>query len=364
MPLVRLDPPGRVPDLDDQGLADWSEVVSDTLDAARLGQTAKRSQFFNALKDPIADDSVEKSIEWVAFPRIVEDGPGSQRQKWERADGSRSLQDEYCEWSVARDGDGKISRVTFTSEPGFYWEFLARRDRKKVLALYRDHVDPAVAEEDLFPGGGDYDPQNQWNSSTTDGAMHLIQPSNTLGAEIELAAAATVVRRKGQRVITAEQELIECSLFGEPGRNSDPHIGGEVNEVARLGGDVTIADPIGLYIDRLVTAGWETLDGTDPQNYWSTTRGVKGHAVRAVYEVPPGTGYVVGDILIDGQPIEFGSQIAERLFIRISGVGCRFDAAKVVPRPCVEAGGPAIVGVAPTPTAPDDGTERLRLERR
>ena len=43
---------------------------------------------------------------------------------------------------------------------------------------------------------GSYNPYNRWN--TTDGIMHLTQPSNSLSAEILLGADATVLRASGR----------------------------------------------------------------------------------------------------------------------------------------------------------------------
>ena len=60
---------------------------------------------------------------------------------------------------------------------------------------------PEVKEADLFRNGR-YVVRNRWNNSTTAGAMHLIQQNNTLGAEIELAAAATIVREVGGQLVT------------------------------------------------------------------------------------------------------------------------------------------------------------------
>ena len=45
----------------------------------------------------------------------------------------------------------------------------------RLLQLYRQHISPDVQKEDLFPGGGDYQPRNKWNQDTSSGAMHLIQ---------------------------------------------------------------------------------------------------------------------------------------------------------------------------------------------
>ena len=44
-----------------------------------------------------------------------------------------------------------------------------------------------------------YRPRNRWNTSTTEGAMHLVQGSNTLGAEIELAGGRAWSARRRRR---------------------------------------------------------------------------------------------------------------------------------------------------------------------
>ena len=71
-----------------------------------------------------------------------------------------------------------------------------------------------------------YNPTNQWNDATNTGTIiNLIHPSNTLGAEVDIAAQATVIRKnKNGTVITDANELIRCSKYGNPGRNSDPTV--------------------------------------------------------------------------------------------------------------------------------------------
>ena len=56
------------------------------------------------------------------------------------------------------------------------------------------------------------------------------------------AASATATE------LTGAQELIVCSGYGEAGRNSDPFIGEQVNALARQRADITINNPVGLYI--------------------------------------------------------------------------------------------------------------------
>jgi hypothetical protein len=162
--------------------------------------------------------------------------------------------------------------------------------------------------------------------------MHLVQKNNTLGAEVFLAAGASTVRRVNGTILTDRERLIDCSAYGQPGRNSDPHIGEKVNEVARLGADITLGNPVGLYFVGLVTGdNWEAPGGHNPQEYWRYTRGDPPYPVRAVYEVPPELGFTVGDIKIDGERIQWAAQIADFIKIRLTAVACRFNAANVKP---------------------------------
>jgi hypothetical protein len=346
--LARFDAPGLLRDLDDAGLQAWSDFISEQFDEARERQDPRltnygpRHQFFNPLKQPVDNDAAEKDITWTAFPRIVKIGSTSDRQRWRTADSSRDTQDEYCEWSLTRDPQtDKIVRITFTSEGPEYWYFLASSNPQKVVELYKQHISPNVQSSDLFIQGK-YNPRNKWNNSTANGAMHLIQRNNTLTAEIELAAGASIVRRKNGQLVTDQQELIECGAYGAPERNSDPHIGALVNELARQKADVSLANPVGLCIAGLSVAGWQTPDGSNPLDYWTITRGTSDKALRAVYEVPAGKNFVVGDIKIGGRNVEFGAQIADFVTIKLTGLATRFGKSTVAPMDgCVQQVTPA-----------------------
>ena len=337
MTLTRFSPPGGLDDLDAAGQDQWNTWLSETVDTAIAGQTdhsndSPRGQFFNLTKTDTAPDAKTQDVTWIAFPRNVSLQSVSDHQRWSRADASRDVQDEYCEWSLTRrPEDGKITRVTFTCEGPEYWEILAAAAPDKVVALYQQHVNPAVQHDDLFDSKGLYIRRNRWNSNTVNGAMHLVQDANTLGAEVELAAAATIVRVINGRELTGEQELIACSQYGVSTRNSDPHIGGVVNSVARLKADIALADPVGLYFNDLATPQWATPDGSDPKTYWTLTRGTQDHPVRAVYEVPPSKQFTVGDITINGSPITFGAQIVDFISMKLTAIACRIGQSKVQP---------------------------------
>jgi hypothetical protein len=38
------------------------------------------------------------------------------KDRWQKADASRKVQDEYLEWSILRDDQGNIKSVTYTCE--------------------------------------------------------------------------------------------------------------------------------------------------------------------------------------------------------------------------------------------------------
>jgi len=324
MLLPQFDPPAFLDDFSPAQKLSWSSFISNKIDAQLSGNPGHH--FYNPKVTATAPDVrlTDPPISWTAFPRQVQLNAPSDEARWAQADASRDVQDEYCEWSVERDpATNKIKRVTFTAEGPEYWSALAKVNPAKVLSLYQQFVSPAVVADDLFRNNS-YLPRNKWNNSTTHGAMHLIQPNNTLLAEINIAVASSIVRRIDGQLLTDEQDLITCGGYGVGERFSDPHIGGEINKLARQQAAITIANPVALYIRDLSTAGWAAPDGLDPKQYWKIVRGNEQFALRAVYEVPADKNFVVGDITINDKPIRFGAQIADFITIKIIGQACRF----------------------------------------
>ena len=367
MTLTRFDPIGNVDDVGEEARKLWSDAVKSIFQQVRAGQPDRkdndspRSGFYDPTETDTAADAVEAVIRWSAFPRQIRRNFPGDLQRWRRAEASREVQDEYLEWSATRDSEGKLQKVTFTCEPREWWVFLSQTAPETLVELYQRFVSPRVTKADLFDAGGNYLVRNRWNRSTTEGAMHLVHDPNSLFAEVELAGAATIVRRRNGTVLTREQELIQCGLYGAPERNSDPHIGGEVNALARQGASVTLKNPVGLYIDGLSTGDFRTPDGSDPATYWRYGRGAEGFPVRAVYEVPEEAGFAVGDIEVDGRPLEFGSQLADHITVRLTGVACRFGQNDAPPMECVrlrlQAGEDAL---APSFAPPDNlGAARI-----
>jgi hypothetical protein len=247
---------------------------------------------------------------------------------------------EYCEWHVNRDpSSGRINRVTFTSEPPEYWQALFGGtlegssvnfpgDKDLLLDLYRKLVDFRVQLPDLLvqtpfrsPFGdlkvGDYNPHNKWN--TTHGIVHLSAPPNALTAEINLAAVATVLYEDKRGVPVVDPDaFIAGTGMGGPNRNSDPTIAATVNVLARLGAMVTLANPVGLYMDHIDVSGWEVPGGLSPADCVRVVRGQGRMIERLVVEVPTDE-FDVSDILIGGVPIAFGGHIAECITVKLVG---------------------------------------------
>ncbi|MFZ0272620.1 MAG: hypothetical protein WB524_02380 [Acidobacteriaceae bacterium] len=386
MPLLdRYDPPAFLADYNviPGQLDAWHHAVSSWFDAVIAAELKKTSgnpvPFYNAASLDPGGVIVEQAITWNAFPKEMLRRFGRDRallladKLWpverynapsENPDaplkGASGMlyrpQEEYCEWQVVLDPDSnKIQRVTFTSEPPEYWQALYGEvspgggipdqffpgDHNVLLQLYRELVSPLVQIEDLLVTAPDpavrskkspraarktYNIYNKWN--TTHGIAHLNSPPNSLAAEIQLGADASLPYLDPQgRLLVEPEALISCANYGGPNRNSDPTIGASVNALARLGAYVTLRNPVGLYMDHIDLSGWRAPDGGDVADCIHIIRGTPGMVERQVVEVPRERGFQVGDITINGIPIRFGGQIAECISVKLVG------AANIVPKP-------------------------------
>lgn len=332
MILPAFSAPGNLLEMAPDALKAWSaRVSSDLFDV----MAADFPSFYNPVVDETPDDHVIHSVTWPAAPGRLLSTRMTAEQRWERADSDREEQDEYCEWSVLRSNEGKIQRVTFTTEVPDYYDHLLDTDQDLLLKLYAEMTGRDVDLADLRDHNGLYVAGNEFNSDTTGPIVHLIQRSNTLRAAVVLAAEATTLRETGGHPVVHPQTLVLCGGLGDETRHSDPQIASALNNLVSGGQDVTLADPPGLYLNGLITAGLETPDGTDAQEFWRPERGDSDHVVRAVFEVPEDRGYLVGDINILGRPIEFGAQLAERAHVRIDAISKPSVMGPVARKPCV-----------------------------
>lgn len=391
--LQCFDPPAYLADFDGiPGLREaWHEFISRCFDVSIASDAGKVKradanrgvvQFYNpAAYDP-GGPLIEQAIIWNAFPKELVRIYGRERALVEadrlwplrryRGDprpGSPGFEtavyrplDEYCEWKVVRDPNtNKITRVTFTSEPPEYWEamfgtavdpgdgtpFAFPGDRDRVLSRYRELVGPLVQMDDLIcqetiqgPDGsvyaqqGQYNPYNKWN--TTHGIVHLCSPPNSITAEIQLGADATVLYRNGRgEAVVEPSALICCADYGGPDRNSDPTIGATVNALARVGAMITLPNPVGLYMDHIDVSGWQAPAGVQIEDCVRVMRGAPEMIERLVVEVPGRSGYMVGDLTIGGERIEHGGQIAECITVKLVGAAAKIGSVKNAPTACV-----------------------------
>lgn len=362
--------PAFVDDLDETGRKRWSASLQSWFQDA-AGRLPDGHRFFNVVDNPVPATAPTALIPWNAFPRkFTLRWPDDVEKRWKTAeevvtrdmnnrpagyylqnpDGSFRYaelpfrdQDEYCEWRCFYDPMTKrLRRIVFTCENPEYWSTLAAHDPDTLVKLYRELVSTEVELKDLMfqtdvfvrgNGGpinlrGQYNPLNRWN--THDGLMHLTHPANSLQAEIYLAADATVLR-KGETgaQLTDDALLICCAGYGSPNRSSDPTIGGKVNELVRNGLKVSIADPVGLYIGELDLAPIEVPDGATAAQCWKVIRGRGADRLilRAEFSPPAGTTFDLEDVLVGGEPLRYGGQLAELITIVIHGVGEATEAA-------------------------------------
>lgn len=365
----------------------WSSNLDGFTRQAMLGNpwnainVPPATNYYNPIND--ANPSSTVNIPWSAFPgRLAYNYPkATQAQLNEMADtgsmsqfgninnnpcgsgdpvpyypyGPRGWQDEYCEWAVTRNSKGQITRIDFTCENPEYWNSLWLIEPRKVLGLYQTILGKTqITLDDLsLPGVIDpvtsqpvYNPLNKWNSGTVSdgtqgGAIHLTSTPNTLQTEIGLASSATVQRNNPPGTTgntfwpsSRYNDLLCNAQYGQKHRNSDPNIGGGVNNRVlnssrNLVLNVTLADPPGLYIQMPDFSSYKTPDGTDASTFWRIVRGSRtlndqfgkpmpgNFILHAVFEVPSSKNYTVSDITIANQPINWGSQVAATFKMQI-----------------------------------------------
>src|SRR5687767_398787 len=130
--LARFSVPGGLTEGTGKDAAAWN---------ARLRRifkpyVARLAQFYDPTVTDTPEDAQVAQVVWSAFPANLRNRATSDEERWRLADESRRRQDEYCEWSVERDGEGNVTRVTFTSEVREYWDHVFEHDPDRLLRLY------------------------------------------------------------------------------------------------------------------------------------------------------------------------------------------------------------------------------------
>ena len=328
-PTANLTDFDRVPGLREA----WSAMINDAYETHLYGKPNDRVQsaleelrlwsrsdsdlrVYNPASMPMPSSSQPKNVVWSALPTSFDEQFNSIKDKLAFLDarqpfpGEPSLvtriQDEYCEWVVKRNTQNKITSVVFTSEPPEYYDFLfyhSADSRNLLVQLYREITGVASIQlEDLTDARGDYD---WWNRYNNEHAVHMQQPNNTLGAQVNIVSRSCILRVNKLGVpITDALGLIRCARYGDPNRQSDPRIGHAINTFARENRFITIENPVGLYMSGVDWNGWTTPDQSDARAFWTVLRGSQAtdpnqsYIVRARYSVPTEKGFTVSDIKI------------------------------------------------------------------
>lgn len=374
--MFEYSPPAKIGDLNDTLKAQWSAVVHDwfknAIERLQSQQSPSDIRLFDLIDTPSGSSGTTAEIQWNGFPRKYKLTFADLDQRWQTVEQVKNAdltgrqaayfkqlpdgsfvrdtsilfrdQDEYCEWHSHRSPTGELNKVVFTSENPEYWQFIADNDTALLVSLYEQLTGQSVPLSDLIfgedifvPGlqgepinlNGKYNPHNKWNS--THDAVHLSHPANSLSAEVFLAADASILRVDDNGPVSAASDLICCARYGGPDRSSDPSIGAFVNGLVAQGLSVTINDPVGLYIHSLDPTPFELPNGVSFDDCWKVIRGNQNEnqILRAEFALPDGG--PLSDVLVGGEPLKFGAQIAE--FISVVIYGKAFDAGNGLPTP-------------------------------
>jgi hypothetical protein len=327
MSLVKtFSPLGNLTDLSGTNqIGNWSKEVeklmSDAVAEVERLTGRGRSQFADPSRTDMAGAS-EVPISWKGFPLSLEAQGFSSIDALKIADGfrqdnrgltGRDVQDEYLEWYVHRDDTGDITQIDFTTEGPEYWTTLVSElGISGVMRIYQQYYSQATAAE-VFPGG-EYNPDNAFNNAR--GAMHLRQVNNNLGAEVTIAALSTPTYTKDGVVLQSGADLCMQAGLGVATRASDPHIAETVNGAAQAGSRISLTDPIGLYLDPPDFTGWVTPDGSPAATLWTNERGQP--MTRGCLK--SSARFKLSEVLIGGQKIAFGGQVAKLISVHLTGL--------------------------------------------
>jgi hypothetical protein len=225
-----------------------------------------------------------------------------------------------------------------------------------------------------------YDAQqyNGWNKWNMKYAIHLTHDSNSLGAEVNLGRDASYLWG-ADGLKTTDPALICCAAYGEINRSSDPTIGGKVNFQVQQGNQVSLRNPVGLYIKNLDTKSF-SLDGKPVpgiENWFVPIRPaadkVADMILRARFQVPNnvmhnGKQLRIGDLAVDHNQVVTGGQVAHHVNMTLYALACPGAPAQTPKRcrlaPCPNVDHPDYIdGIPYGSKCPSDSSSALTITR-
>ncbi len=295
-----------------RAISEWRALVESHYMSA-ASQPDSGFTWIDALLDVAPNQRTETTITWKAFPLLAQ-------ATHSQIDADRRFQEEYVEWAVFRDAGGAIDRITFVTEFREYFATLAGVSPTGIEQAIRDlnpGANPTVREiygiDDVAGRPVREREQrflfnlanNPWNNGEK-GIMALTTGVNSIPALFGLAAFCGIEKTG----LPSDQVCANVGGACVPGRQSDPQICTACQDQVRAARSFSLVDPIGIFIDRL--SGIWTLDGTqidinDPTHgRWTISR--NGRRAELKLGGP-------GELLLDGDAVESGAQVAERLFV-------------------------------------------------
>lgn len=297
-----------------RAISEWRSLVEGHYrDAAK--QLDSAFTWIDVLLEVDEDKRALATIPWKAFPIRVGAPPA-------QIDADRGLQEEYVEWAVFRDATGAIDRITFTTEFREYFGVLAGVSPTGIAEAITSLNPGAVPTTQEIYGFPDITgatarqreflflrnlPDNPWNNGDK-GILALTTGVNSIPALFGLAAFCGIEKAG----LPASDVCANVGGACVPGRQSDPQICTACQQQVRVEKSFSLVDPIGIFIDRM--SGTWTIDGAqvdindeaDPDGRWTVSRNGR----RATLQVAGN-----GVLRLDGDEIETGSQVADKLFV-------------------------------------------------
>jgi hypothetical protein len=357
--------PGGLTELGDAGAAAWAEHVR-RLFSTGAAEVARELQTENGsvLASPTLETATVTAPDWTGLPVRVTACLGRDRglrlldRRSDRVDGGgRRWQEDYVEWRVLRHR-GRIERVELTTELADYWRVLAAYDPARLLETVAELAGERAARPGLVfgavdPFGDGVTPERRgeafagamlpphgrspYNNGTR-AICCMTQSTNSLRGLIMLvlaAASCRVVRDSLAGQLRCLTCLEAIPLIGNAtlGRSSDPVLVERLGQLAYEGRLVAFDDPVGVYMQGVEHTRLRTpADEEVPSEWFAFSRGAaagdspdgRARYQRVTLEVPPGEGFVVGDLVdvATERPIRYGGEIADLLrlvtFFRVS----------------------------------------------
>ena len=184
----------------------WSEFISDAASTPSWLRRAATISTIRLVKDTAADVQDRGNLLDGVSAAGCRSAPPTDEARWQTADASRDVQDEYCEWSVERDPTSKkITKVTFTCEVPRVLDDSSpqlKQDKNAGAFIGSSSVPPFTESDLSILTVSITTPRNRFNSSTSERRDAFDSGrSNTLKVKINIVARTRSPARLAVRLL-------------------------------------------------------------------------------------------------------------------------------------------------------------------